>query len=283
MTIQTPQKTQAAPGTGAAVRPGAGVLLPLLSDPDDCVASLALEQLAALPEAEELVHANQDTDDLTFRRRIHQLGKMLEQRRLFARFVDGYMRRRLDPWDALVLIDKLYDPKSSTIYVKELSTQIFEQYPATTRTNLRTLAEFMRDQNLCATPPPWLSVGYYLIGDILETSQAAPLPLCILARELARQHGFLTAVCLHSGRFCLFDGQDTMINPMDGWKSIRNVKPGEFHTCSPGETIRLLLAQLVATSTMMWDCYDVHLFCRLYQAVNQIPGHPMPYPIGDTK
>ena len=74
-----------------------------------------------------------------------------------------------------------------------------------------------------------------------------------------------------------------MINPMDEWKFIRNVKPGEYHTCSPGETIRLLLAQLVATSTMMWDCYDVHLFCRLYQAVNQISGHPMPYPIGDTK
>ena len=283
MTTQTTQNPKNASGVETTMRPGAGVLLPLLSDSDDCVASLALEQLAALPEAEELVHANQDTDDLLFRRRLHQLGKMLEQRRLFDRFVTGYMRRRLDPWEALVLIDKLYDPKSSTLYIKELSTQIFEQYPATSRTNLATLADFMRDENLCASAPPWLSVGFYLIGDILETSQAAPLPLCILARELARQHGFLTAICLHSGRFCLFDGQDTMINPMDEWKFIRNVKPGEYHTCSPGETIRLLLAQLVATSTMMWDCYDVHLFCRLYQAVNQLSGHPMPYPIGDTK
>jgi len=264
-----------------AALPGVETLLPLLSDPDECVSSLALEQLSSLPEAEEIVNRNQDTDDLLFRKRIHQLGKMLEQRKLFDKFVRGYQRCHLDPWEALVLVDKLYDPKSSSLYVKELSMQIFEQYPAHGRTDMETLADFLRCQGLAAAQPPWLSAAFYLLGDILENYQGAPLPLCILAREIARQHGFLTAISLHAGRFCLFDGVSTMINPMEDWKFIKNVKPSDFHVCSPGEVIRLLLSQLVATSTMLWDCYDVHLFSRLYQAINQIPGHPMPYPMGD--
>ena len=278
-TLKTSPPEGKAPAAPAP--PDVKTLLQLLADPDQCVSLLALEQLAAHPEAEEIVLRNQDTDDLLFRKRIHQLGKMLEQRKLFDKFVRGYQRCHLDPWEALVLIDKLYDPKASSLYVKELSMQIFEQYPERGRTDMETLAEFLRGQGLAAAQPPWLSAAFYLLGDILENYQGAPLPLCIIAREIARQHGFLTAICLHAGRFCLFDGTSTMINPMEDWKFIRNVKRTDFHVCPPGEVIRLLLSQLVATSTMLWDCFDAHLFSRLYQAINQIKGHPMPYPMGD--
>ncbi len=256
-------------------------LVSLLTDNDECIASLSMEQLLLAGDCKPLIAEHQDTADPLLRRRIHQLSAIVAHQDLLDKAVFEFEQGRLDAWNFALMLDRLYDPKSSRHFLQEIAREFFADFFPRGGVTLEQIADYMRLRKLAVPRPPWLNVGLFLIGDVLENSQGAPILLAILARQLAQMHGALLTICLHGGRVTLMDSNSNILDPMDNWQFTANLPQNQFHLCTNQELIRILLAQLLASSMVAWECFDTHLFFSVIRRLDHLNGQPLPYPFGD--
>ena len=266
-----------------ATRTGASqeTLQALMLDPNPCISSLAIEQLLLNPaQCERFIAEHQDTNDLALRRCVHQLAGCLRLQMLKEKFVFQFEQGRLDAWDAMLLIDQLYDQRSSRNYLRELAQDFCAEFQPSGTVTLRRIAKYMSDHKFTVPPHPILNIFHYLIGDVLENCQGIAAVLCVLARQLARSHGLILQLCLSSGKFCLLDAQYNIADPTEGWKVTKAKGPDEFHLCTNQEIIRIYLAQILASSDIVWETFDVHLFASLLLQIDGLSSDALPYPYG---
>ncbi|MBQ4480664.1 MAG: hypothetical protein II943_08505 [Victivallales bacterium] len=253
----------------------------LMLDPNPCISSLAMEQMLRTPAlCERLIADNQDTPDLALRRCVHQLAGCLRMQKLREKFIFKFEQGQLDAWEAMLAIDQLYDQRSSRSYLMEATQEFLEGFHPQGEVSLRQVAKFMADRKYTVPPHPILNVFHYLVGDVLDNCQGIALVLCVLARQLARSHGLMLQVCLISGKFCLIDSMHSFADPTEGWKVSKAHGPEDFHLCTNQETIRIYLAQLLASSTVSWETFDVHLFSNLLLSIDGLGHDALPYPYG---
>ncbi len=255
----------------------------LLMDPNPCISSLAMEQmLQNHPQCEKFIADNQDSDDLTLRKCTHQLAGCLRHQLLQEHFVFRFEQGRLDAWEAMLLIDQLYDQRSSASFLQELFLEFLDQCQFTGPITPHKLAKHMAERKFTVPPHPILNIYHYLIGDVLENCQGTAVVLCLLARQLARHHSLLLRLCLNNGKFCLIDAQRNLIDPTDNWNVIRDVPPESVHLCTNQEIIRVYLTQLLASSVIVWETFDVHLFTQLLLRLEGLSRDFLPYPYGKS-
>ena len=254
----------------------------LLLDPNPCISSLAMEQmLQNRDQCEKFIAANQDSDEVTLRKCAHQLAGCLRLQLLQDQFVSRFEQGRLDAWDALLLIDQLYDQRSSSSYLQELFLELCDNFQFCGTITLSKLAKYMQERKFTVPPHPILNIFHYLVGDVMENSQGIAIVLCLLARQLAHGHSFPLQVCLSSGKFCLLDRMHNLLDPTEGWSITRNVGADAAHLCTNQEVIRAYLAQLIASSVMVWEVYDVHLLTQLLLRIEGLGRELLPYPYGN--
>ncbi|MBR4124749.1 MAG: hypothetical protein IKR13_00970 [Victivallales bacterium] len=254
----------------------------LLIDPNPCISSLAMEQmLQNRSQCEKFIADNQDSDELALRKCTHQLAGCLRLKLLQEQFVTQFEQGSLDAWNALLLVDQLYDQRSSSSYVQDLFLELLDNFQFTGAITLRKVAKYMKDRKFSAPPHPILNIGHYLVGDVLENFQGTALVLCLLVRQLARCHSLPLQLCLCGGKFCLADRNQNLLDPTEDWKVISAVAPDEMHACTSQEAIRIYLVQLLASSVMVWEVYDVHLFAQLLLRIEGLNREKLPYPYGN--
>ncbi len=253
----------------------------LLFDKNDCIASLAMEQLTENSECARLISTKQDSADPLVRRRIHQLSSIVNQRKLLNQMVQDNDNGDLEAWGFLQMIDRLYDARASRKFLQDISRDFFAAFIPQGRPNLQQVADFMTNEGFVSPRPPWTNVCLYLIGDVLENQQGAPILLCILARQLALMHGLPLSVCIYCGRFTLIDAERYVADPMLGWEIMGPVDSAQYHICTNQELIRVYSSMLIGNAVANWECYDVHKFTKIHQAMERFKGNPYPYPFGD--
>ena len=254
----------------------------LLLDPNPCISSLAMEQmLQNHDQCKKFIATNQDSDELILRKSAHQLAACLRLQLLQDQFAFRFEQGKLDPWDALMIIDQLYDQRSSASYLQELFLEFYEGFQFFGDLTLQKISKYMIERKFTVPPHPILNIFYYLVGDVLENGQGIALVLCLLARQLARGNSYSLKVCLSCGKFCLVDRQRNLLDPTDGWTITSDVPPDAIHLCTSQEIIRVYLAQLIASSVMVWEAYDVHLFIQLMFRIEGFSRDQLPYPYGN--
>lgn len=275
-------KHTAIPKLAAPANSSQDSLKALLLDPNPCVSSLAMEQMLQSPtQCRNFIAAHQDSADLTLRKCAHQLAGCLRMKTLQDEFVHRFEQGQLDAWDAAMLIDQLYDQRSSSAYLQELFLDLLDQFAFVGNLNMEKLANYMKERKFGVPPHPILNIYNYLVGDVLENTQGTALVLCLLARQLARSNSYDVRLCLCNGKFCLVDRQRNLLDPTEEWKVTRKAAQESMHLCTNQEIVRVYLTQLLASSIMVWEVFDVHIFLQLLQRIDGIGREQLPYPYGN--
>lgn len=265
-------------------------LAKLLADPSDFVASMAMESIlhgAVTPEqCQQFIRDCQDSSDTMLRRRIQQLTAVQNFERLKKDFASELKSRHSNALlNCIMLLDRIYNPKSSEEYLLQLMRELYAGFNPgeEPKSDAEALAEFMRERNFHTPPLPWLNIGFFLLGDVLESGIGVPHLLTAVAAAVARSKGMKCAVCMSDGHLGLYFPSGDLIKPMELWNIKHGVSASSLHICETVHTVRSLLGLALSTSATAWSAGDVELFTSLLVEcglVNSSAAH-LPYPFGD--
>ncbi|MFA6930952.1 MAG: transglutaminase family protein [Lentisphaeria bacterium] len=255
-------------------------LFSLLQDRDESIASLAMEQILLSSDFEKQMQNYQDSPEGQVRKRVHQMGNIANRRRILEHFLASVEKNELDTWQGMMLIDRLYDPQSSFNYLKQMTNELIREFNPR-RGVTAALAHFMKERNFLVPSQNWFDVSNFLLGDVLESRIGAAGLLCILAKHIGTFRNWQGNICLHAGRFCLFDENHSLIDPSEEWTIRKKTKTDQFHICKPKEILLLVLSQLFCLSVINWAPWDIHLFSRILVALQHLDVEQLPYPLGN--
>lgn len=258
----------------------------LLSDHEDSIASLAIEQILELNQhspqkCEKILYELQDSEDDITRRNVQQLGAILQQRKRMENFIHKFEQNRLGMFEAALALDTLYSPKSSPDFVKDMAQRLFSDYSGPLPMTPESVSSFMLAHNFSVPRPPWFNIGYYMLGDVLENGMGLPAILCIIAHALVHSRGGDCHLCLSNGQFCLHFPDNTLINPQNSWKVTPNVESGHFSICGVQQVIRNCLALALSYSLASWELSDAFFFKEILRRLDNLKGDFLHYPYGE--
>ncbi len=256
------------------------VLLSLLQDEDESVASLAMEKILFSAGLDEFIATYQDDNDPMLRRRCFQMGFIATYRQQLDELIASLKDNSFDLWQSVLMLDRLYDSQSSLTYLESLYANLQADY-SPRKNSLRGLVRFFKDRAFITPSQNWFDISNYLIGDVLENRVGAGVVLCILARQLAASRKLSLNICLRSGRYCLVDENYACVDPSNDWKVNGSTSPDLFHICTQKEIILALLFQLYSLAVISWDPFDIFLFQKILSSYYAFPDNAMPYPVGN--
>lgn len=275
-------------GTAGKPRiPGNQELLQLLADPNEYIASMAMDQILNGEVGEgqrvQLFRDNQDCDDTLLRRRLQQLGaavQMIDQQKAF---VASLGKSKTALLSSMIALDRIYNPKSSGEYLMQLMRDLYVGYIACGDMNpADAISIYMKSRHFSVPPLPWLNIGLFLIGDVLENCTGVPHIMVAIAAAVAHSQSIETTICMSDGHIGLrFDNGD-VVNPAEDWKVRKDIKPSNMHLCSNLQVVKALMNLALSTTVATWNAYDAHIFASLLTALEKIPLSTLPYPYGDT-
>ncbi|MFA6815817.1 MAG: transglutaminase family protein [Lentisphaeria bacterium] len=256
-------------------------LIELLRDGDNCVASLAMEQLLEDPLWPKIVADNQDSSDTLFRKRLHELNHIGGRRQLREQFLLLLKNKKLDLWSGLLMLDQLYDFQSAAAYLEEMTDVLVEKFRNSSHEAIADgVISFMREENFTCATKNWMDLGNYILGDVLESHCGAAVIICAITQYIAYSFGINMQVCLHAGHYCLYYERKYILDPGNAWKVDSDVKLEQYHLCSDDEVLQVILEQLFAMSIIEWDYWEIHVFMSLLCDAHHISQDKMPGPIG---
>ena len=260
--------------------PSTDTLLNLLDDQDTLVSFLALEQLLHRDNLQQVISDNQDAPNPTRRRKIHQLAAVSGRLNLQRNILLSIKQGKCSVWKALSAIDLLYDTQSSQAFIDEKIASLQYYYHRETGLRLEELGTFCAGNGFIAARNPLDTIGYYLVGDVLDRRIGCPGLLCAIAKRIARQRMRLN-YCLRAGHICLLDKQNNVLDPGDGWKVFPKIDPRSIRLCTDTEIVCILLCQMLTVSITLWSQHDIYLFASLLSEIYSLPLGSFPYPLGD--
>jgi hypothetical protein len=255
-------------------------LFSLLQDRNESVASLAMEQILQSSDFDKLMRNYQDSSDVLVRRRVHQMGNISRRRHLLEVFLDRMQKGALDLWQAMMMIDHLYDPQSSFNYLNEMTNELIREF-SQKRGGSAAMVKLMKEHNFMVPSQNWFDIGNYLLGDVLESRMGSAPLLCIIAQHVGTFRNWLSRICLHSGRFCLLDQNNALIDPGEEWAIKKKISSEQYHACNHKEVLLVVLSQLFSVAVINWEPWDIHLFSKILSSLYQIDPGQMPYPLGN--
>jgi hypothetical protein len=255
-------------------------LFSLLQDRNESVASLAMEQILQSNDFDRLMRNYQDSPEDLVRKRVHQMGNIARRRQLLEHFLGRVQNGSFDLWQAMVMIDHLYDPQSSFNYLSEMTNELIRGF-SQKRGGVTAMSKFMKEHNFLAPTQNWFEIGNYLLGDVLESRIGAAPLLCIIAQHVGTFRDWQSRICLHNGRFCLLDQNNVLIDPSEDWSIKKKISAEQYHACHNKETLLVVLSQLFSMAVINWEPWDIHLFTKILSALYQIDPGQLPYPLGN--
>lgn len=257
--------------------------LELLSDPDDTIASMALETIVNSGKAEPLLAIVQDAPDDNTRRRAHQLGAMLQQEHFLQEMVSLHEQAKLDILQAMNNIDLLYDTSSSQPYLEKLLAELRQGFkPHRRPPKLAEITRYMEKEGFYVPPLPWLAIDEYLLGDVLSGDGAGiPLVLAALCQFLGRAYGLEISIVTCNG-FVGILSDDKLCILENGWECHPVTQDDEICKLNNQQALRIYLSTLLTSSIASWEIYDTHLFLHIFQKLYGLTENPLPYPFGST-
>ena len=287
MSTQTAQFTAQRRAACPTHHRGIGEIGSLLGDPNEQIATLAMERIAhgdfTDEERQEFLRENQDSDDMLMHKRIQQLSGALKMQALQDEFVNSFDKpTKLGLIKSLILLDRIYNPKSSDEYLLQLMRELYVGFrQKQTLPPSKALVEYMGDCGITTAPLPWCSIGLFLLGDILENHIGIPHILTVIAHAIAQANGIPSRITMFDGQLGVYFENGDWLCPIPKWQVKENMHPSKMHLCDPASVLRVILAILLANSAMLWNAYDVRLFSSLLARLDHIDQHKMPYPYGD--
>jgi hypothetical protein len=185
----------------------------------------------------------------------------------------------MDPWQAMMLIDHLYDPQSSFTYLNEMTNELIREFDPR-RSGTAAVVKFMKKRGFLVPTQNVFDISNYLLGDVLESRMGAAPLLCIIAQHIGTFRNWQCRICLHSGRFCLLDENSALIDPSEDWAVKKKMTTEQYHACTPKEVLLVVLSQLFSMAIINWEPWDIHLFSRILTSLYQLDHGQLPYPLG---
>jgi hypothetical protein len=238
-----------------------------------------MEQILQSSDFDKLMQNYQDSPDGLVRRRVHQMGNIARRRQLLERFLNSVQNDRMDSWQAMMLIDHLYDPQSSFSYLNEMTNELIREFNPR-RGGTAAIVKFMKERNFLVPTQNVFDISNYLLGDVLEARMGAAPLLCIIAQHIGTFRNWQCRICLHSGRFCLLDENSTLVDPSEDWAVKKKMSAEQYHACKPKEILLVVLSQLFSMAVINWEPWDIHLFSRILTSLYQLDHGQLPYPLG---
>ncbi len=254
-------------------------LLTLLQDDDVKIASLAMEQLLDLGhETDEAIAEHQESQDPQLRQRIHQLSSILLRRRRREEFLRALGEGSLTLWRGLVAINVLSDPSVNVDFI-DRETEALAKAIAGGEPSAAQVAKLMKDRELRVPSEEILDMDLYLLDRVLEEGYGSAALLCAIAQQAAGENWPATIV-MRNGRFCLLDGEHTLVEPTEGWRLTKLSADERVHPCSIKDSLLAVLTQLFLVSLVDGSLRELYHFGSLLAALNRTGLDALPYPLG---
>lgn len=258
------------------------LLLKLLQDEDDCVADSVMERLLQSDRCRDFMAEHQDDSEPFVRRRLHQMGAILEQRSDRETFVRQLLAQDLDIWQGTLLLNKLFDPQCSLVNINRQANAFFGKCQPV-KFNLHEIAAFMAKKKFTPLSANWFDLDQFLLGEVIRQKTGSTLLLCIIARQLGLYHNQTFNIVMNTGRCMLASDTYMVADPNDEWKVTAHGQGQQFHLCSRIEIMTTLLTQMFALSTVQWELADLHLTASLLGQLHGYSARVLPYPAGDFR
>ena len=255
-------------------------LLNLLQDDDECVASLAMEQLLKLGDlANQTIAQHQEAQDPKLRHRIHQLSSILARRRARQDFLEAVHGEAITLWDGVLQTNLLYDLQCRTGWIEEQVDRLADQLGPGTITTPR-VAALMKDQEFTVPEEDTLDVDLYLVERVLETKYGSPAVLCALAQHIGEKANWCSTIVLYDGRFCLIDRNQLLLDPTEDWHIAKLEAADKIHACARKNVWLGILTQMFLVCLVEGHLRDLYHFGDLLTALNNSSLDDLPYPLG---
>lgn len=261
--------------------PSTEVLLTLLSDKDDVIASLAMEQIFKTDATDYFLAECEDTDDQMLRRRIQQMSVIQQRRGLKESLLRKIKLGILTLWEGVLCIDLLYDHQSSRSYLQRMYTDLEHCLPASAKT-LHDVNKFMVDQNFRLHTEPTMSMTNYLVGDALEVKEGSPLIMSIIIWKLCQDHEIPCNFCIFSGHISITDGDGYVISSGNAMNSYDEVPKNKYDICTDeAKILKVVLAQMLQCAIASGDSWDVYFAFDLISRIDAINRDKLQFPLGN--
>jgi hypothetical protein len=254
-------------------------LLNLLEDDDSHVSALAMEQLLLLDNgADDVVREFQESPSPVLRSRIHQLDNLLTLRRRRRSFIARAKGSDLSLLEGLSLINYQYNPKISVETVRRSFESICEKAPVFTSST--QLAAYLHKDGFALNAENYLASELYLLDEILEHRQGAPVMLCCIAKCLADHCNWPVSVILYKGRHCLIDKNRNLIETWDSWRVTKLPAGDQVCHCSKSDLWLSILGQLFLASLQEGQIQAVYRVSSILAEFCGGTFDALPFPLG---
>ena len=257
----------------------AEAMLSLLSDSDEAVASLVMEQLLKQDDCEQFLSDHADTTDSTLHRRLQQISVIIQRRTLHDEFLRKLQLNTQTIWNAAITIDMLYDTQSSKQYLNKMMDDLLLEIPSSTK-RLADVTDQLKNLDFKLHLAPVMAPTHYLVGDVLELKEGAAPTLGVIIYRICELRNIPCTFCVYSGRLCLTDSLGNVLDMENGMSITSNVQRNQYQPCTIINFTIILLEQMFATALTDGDSWDCHFLLKLLCEISHIDINSLPYPFG---
>ena len=236
-------------------------LLKLLDDDNEQLVSIAMAELLKRSgdRLNELLRSLQESPDMKFRRRIHQLQNAIESRRRRSFIAEKFRSDDLSLTDGMIYLHLLWFDNDTLEEMTEQWNQFLESFRKLRepKTLPRLLKCLSGEITIYTDPGDPENPEVLCVGTVLESGIATDYMGCIIARLLAAYWGFETDVISHQGDFFIHY-QGSVYAPRTGWSPLpqADLQQKTFRRWKDAELISLfsysLFTDAVATDSFRY-------------------------------
>ena len=258
-------------------------LLTLLLDDDHKIAIQAMEKLLEYNhDLDDFIKENQDTNNPRIRRRIHQMGSILNRRRRKDDFLESVATGGCSLLDGMIQLSLLNNPKLAEATVRKRFHQLAVKF-SKLEPSSENLIEFMREENFFVPETFCLETDLLLLDTVLQYRLGSAITLCAIAKSLGDAFDWPTEIVVYEGLFCLLDQEKNLINPTFSWKLTPIDSVSRSFPCKNSDVWNNLLSQLFLGALQDGNMQGIHLFGSLMTTLSNSDIEKLPYPVGEDQ
>ncbi len=188
-----------------------------LAADDEIEASLALKELIARRDVDEIVAAYMDSPDANIRRRMHQLATMSDRRNaLVKRFKEVLSDDRLGLWELGVVVNNIVDRCTSELQLNALMEHIASEYACSVEST-SAFSKLINELGLRVQEVQERYVTDYLVNDVMLNNCGDETAVCLIAMGIGARCGWPLVPGIYRNVICLRDRMSNVMIPSNGW------------------------------------------------------------------
>jgi len=184
-----------------------------LSSDDEILASLAMKDLLARQDVEDVVAAYMDAPNPNLRRHIHQIATINERRlKVNGDFKEALLDDRRSFWDLAVTINCILDHQTTPMQINGIMER-YLPHPVEVVKSITAFAKILSDTGLHTENVPQHYLTDFLVNDVMLNNCGDECGVALVAQRLGAIYGWPLIIGFYRNALALRDRMFNVLLP----------------------------------------------------------------------